>query len=394
MEQIVNKQKLPETAFILAFVIFIIKNILDSSSLVTRPGIVDDLLVLVFLILILYKLFTQTYSKIGLLFMGVSGVICLYSSLTLKYFSLLCSFLCICAVQNVDIRKVLKISARTKIIILAVHVIAYIFLYCLKPEVITFVYRNGLRRHYFFLGHANLFTGYLTWACLELLYVYYKKIRNWHLLLMWVVSIIFYQFTDSNTGTIVLTAIILMTLIEKKNIKSFNKGLSFLSKYGFALVSIFFPFITILYTRLNIPLLSEFWKRLNEGLTGRLLYGAYAYDTYGFTVLGRRIGFPEKVLWRGHWIDNIIFDNSYLWLFIQFGIIHLVVLSISFFLIERRTSNIEKMLIIIFTFYGIMEAYVVNVIICFPLLFIGKYIYLRNKTNRQSLTEDRLWKLK
>jgi hypothetical protein len=386
-----EKKQLQEKVFITAYVIFIIKNILDSSSLVHRPEIVDSLLIMMFLVCIGYKLLTQNYSRRSFLLIIIIGILCLYSSLIIKYFSLLCSFLCICAMQDVDINKILKVSARSKVIILSIHVIAYIAVYLYKPEVIQFVYRDGVKRHYFFLGHANMFTAYLAWTCLEIIYIHYKQIKKLQLLLIWVINIVFYQFTHSNTGTIVLTVVILVILIERKDWRFIDKGLSFLSKYGFGICSILFPAIAVIYARLNGTLLM-IWNWLNQGLTGRLLYGAVAYDVYGFTIFGRTISFPEKIYWSGKWIDNVVFDNSYIWMFIIFGIVNLLILSVAFFLLERKTNNMEKILIIAFTFYGIMEAYVVNVIICFPLLFIGKYIYEQKTAEKyKRLTEVHLW---
>jgi len=369
-----RRQVLFERFYITAFVIFILKNMLDSTSLVHLPGVAGILLILLPLLLIGCKLLMQTYSKPGLIVMVLCIGICLYTIIRNKNYTLLYSCLSICALQQVNIRNVLKASIWTKAAVLSIHVVSYVILNYLRPEMIEYVYRNGVRRHFFFLSHANLFTAYLVWMSLELIYINYNRLKLLHYIMIWLLNFVFYQFTNTNTGMILMIGVILLIYMAKRDWRIINKALSVVSKYIFFVCSIVFPLIAVIYTRLDGTLLT-LWQKLNGFLSGRLLYGALGYDLHGFTLFGRIISFPIKVFWKGHWLDGIVFDNSFFGFFIVNGVIYLLLLSILFYLLESKTSRLEKVLVIAFVLFGMMEAYISNVFICFPLVFISKYIY-------------------
>ena len=348
---------------------------LDSTSLIRMPGFAGMLLILLPLLLVSYKLIMQSYSKTGFVMILLCAGICAYSVIKTRNYTLLYSYLFICTVQNVNIRRVLKASILTKVTVLSFHVAAYILLNYLRPEMITYVYRGGVRRHFFFLSHANLFTAYLIWMSLELIYLHYDKFKLPQFIMLWMLNFTFYRLTDTNTGIVVLTGVILLIYMARQDWSIANKVLSLASKYIFAVCSIVFPLFSISYLTLNGPLL-KVWQNLNSLLSARLLYGALAYDTYGYTLFGRLVHFPIKVFWRGYWLDRIVFDNAYIGFFITNGVIYLLLISIAFYFLERRMDKLEKVMIIAFAFYGIMEAYISNIFICFPLLFIGKYIFV------------------
>lgn len=117
------------------------------------------------------------------------------------------------------------------------------------------------------------------------------------------------------------------------------------------------------------------YNTLDEMLSNRLMYGSYTIETYGISMAGRTLSFPPKVYWDGHWIDGIIFDNFYLWLYLLYGSVYLVILSIVFFKQTPKMSNMEKVLLIITFTYALSEKYVIEAAVCFPLLLIGKLIY-------------------
>jgi hypothetical protein len=376
-----------EKIFITAFVIFILKNMLDSTSLIHMPGWVGILLILLPLLLTGYKLVMQSYSKAGFALVVLCIGICSYSIIRNKNYTLLYSCLSICALQHVDIRNVLKASIWTKAVVLIIHVVSYIILNYLRPEMIVYVYRNGARRHFFFLSHANLFTAYLVWMSLEFIYLNYDKLKLPHYIAIWLLNFAFYHFTDTNTGIILMIGVILLIYVVKQDWRITNKILSVVSRYIFLVFSVIFPLIAVIYTRLNGTLLT-LWQNLNGLLSGRLLYGALGYDVYGFTLFGRIAHFPTKVLWKGYWLDGIVFDNSFFGFFIANGVIYLFLLSFAFYFLDRRTSQVEKVLIIAFVVYGIMEAYVSNIFICFPLVFIGKYIYMIKKPENIRISQE------
>src|SRR5690606_32201862 len=137
------------------------------------------------------------------------------------------------------------------------------------------------------------------------------------------INVFFYLFTNTNTGLIVMFLAIVLILFEKHKGEAFRPFLRQCTKYIFPFLSVLFILLVVLYTKLS-GIAYTLWHELDKALTGRLLYGAYAYDQYGYSLNGRNISFPEKSYWGGFWLDNIYFDNSYLYLFITYGSFYLI----------------------------------------------------------------------
>lgn len=360
------------------FMILAVKNILDVSEIFRRPEWLDTLLLFSFFGVILWKIALQRYTVIRLLVYGLAGVLCAYTCIRGNNFFIIFSYFGIIAMQDVDLKEVVRKTSNVKIALLLIHVLVYFVTLLIMPDQIVYIYRNGIKRHYFFLGHPNTFSMFVLWTSLEYLYSRYDKLKIINLVSIWIINFIAYQFTNSNTGVMVTTIAIGLSICDKKNVKGVIKTLKPISKYCFTACSLTIPLFVASYTKFSGKMLDIF-NNLNDLFTGRLLFGAYVYDVYGATLLGRSITFASKTYWRGHWMDAIVFDNSYIWLFVMYGSLYLIILSIGFYLIAKSTSNIEKILIITYTFYGIMESYIINAAICFPLLFIGKYMYLRTQ---------------
>lgn len=393
METDEQKQNFGEIVMIIACVVSVLKNMIDSSELL-KPQLhmLSKVFLVIFFVCIVYKIFIQKYTFLNLIILLVLGAICAYSNLTLKYYSFFYSYIFICGLQNVDINKILKASIVTKSIMLSIHIIMYFILFFMKPEVIVFFYRNGIERQSFFFGHPNTFTAFLAWTCLEIIYVYYKKLKVWHYLIIELINVVFYYFTNSNTGTIVVTGVIILSLLRSRNIKILEKTLSVLSKYGFLFASIFFYIIVRIY-----PLLKgngiKLWENFDKALTGRLMFGAYTIDLYGITWFGRFLNTPSKSLWRGHWLDTIYFDNSYFEYMFRMGAIFLIIISLALIIYNSKMTYMDNLLICALIYYGVMEGYIINVFICFPLMLIGKFILEKKEEELRELKEEEepLW---
>ncbi|WP_455714723.1 hypothetical protein [Anaerosporobacter sp.] len=384
-----KQKRLGQNLYEYGFVILAVKFLLDASSLFKRPEWIDTLLILSFFGVMIWKIALQSYTMTRLLVYGLMGVVCAYTCIKGNYFFILFSFLGIIAMQDVDLKEVVRKTSNVKIAILLIHILVYFVILLVTPDKIDYVYRNGIRRHYFFLGHPNTFSMLTLWTSMEYLYSRYDKLKVINLVVIWIINLLTYQFTNSNTGVLVTTIAVALSICDKKNVKRIINMLKPLSKYSFAACSIAIPLFVASYTKFSGRMMGIF-NSINDLFTGRLLFGAYIYDVYGFTLLGRTISFAPKIYWRGQWFDAIVLDNSYIWLFVMYGSLYLIILSIAFYLIAKSTSNIEKILIISYTFYGIMEAYIINAASCFPILLIGKYLYIKIQEKRALKVKNKI----
>ncbi len=368
-----NRIQFYQNLFTAAMVTLAVKNVTDSSIILRKPALLDNALIMLFMALIGIKLMTQRYTWQKFILSVVLVGISTYTCIKCSYFYLIFTSLAICAMQGIDLKKTLKYTSYTKMLLLSIHVMVYVHDLILKPWKVTYSYRTGGDpRMTFYQGHANTFAMYVCWTSLEFLYSHEEKLKWWHIILVWLVNFTFYNFCDSNTSFIVSTLTCLL-LIIKKGLKDrprevFENVISFVSKYLYGILSIFFVGIIIGYVD---GLFEDIFNTLDKFFTGRLLYGAVAFDLKGMSWFGKQVWFDDKLYWRGHWIDSMIFDNCFIWMFISYGVFYLALISIAFIYYNRQLSLVDKIFIFVYTLYTIMEAYVMNAAICFPLLLIG-----------------------
>lgn len=385
-----KNMKLPQLLYTVAFMILSLKNILDSSKMFNRPEWVDTVLLLAFFGLIIVKICTQSYTWKQIVIYGIVGLLCIYTCYSQVYFYLLFSFLGIICLQDVDLQETVRYTAMVKLMLIVMHVVYFIFMFVALSGRVPMVWRNGVGRYYFYLGHPNTFSAYVLWLSLELAYGFYKRINRGHILLFYGMNIISYLFTNSNTGIMVSTFAFFLMFCDKSHLTGVTKRLGTISSRIMLVLAIVIPGIVISYPYLSGSLMEAF-KALNDFFTGRLLFGAYAYDTFGFTLFGQRVYLDEVVFWRGNWIDALYFDNAYLWMFCKYGYFYMIFLSLAFLKIGKRADILDQILIIALALYGIMEAYIINAGICFALLIIGKYLYkmLDERKQEQRLSHER-----
>ncbi len=370
-----NRQAFQQMLFTLAMVFLAIKNITDSSFIMQKPAMLDNLLIMGFTAVIGIKLMTQKYTYSSMFFSIVLFLISIYTCIKCFYFYLYFTSLLLCAIQNVDFQKVLSITWKVKAFLLSIHVLTYAFDAVVRPWKLTFSYRDGVQRMTFYQGHANTFAMYLCWVSLEYLYSKFERLTYLNIGIVWLINYFFYMFCDSNTAMTTVTAACVLTALTKilhgKKKEIFELVLSFVSKYLYAFLSIFFVTIIIGYVN---GLFASVFEYFNTLFTGRLLYGAVAYDLKGISIFGKSISFDSKIYWRGYWVDGMIFDNCFIWMMISYGIVYLVLISIGCIIFNSRMTVREKIFILLYTMYTVMEAYVMNAAICFPLLILGVHM--------------------
>lgn len=369
-----------ENIYALGFCILAFKSyVVDSSILLRLPEFVDSILIVMFCACMVYKLATQSYTIGQVMLLSVLGIGCLYTCPKVDNYYLIFSFFGIAGMQNVELKKVIKWTSWVKASIILVHVSIYFVNLFLDPSSIVYVYReDGVPRHFFYMGHANTFSGYLLWTTLQLIYVYYEKMQQWHFILAMAVNWFFYLYTDSNTSFAMTILIIGILMLKKAGVHSLDRWIRLAARYLFLFASVIFAASCVFYTSMSGGV-KDFYEKANSFFTGRLRFGAYVYDTASFSLFGRSIQFPPKIQWREFWLDSMVFDNAYIWMFVLGGAIYLVLISYAMIRITRYTDFLENVMLVAYAMYGISEAYIINAGNCFPLLLVGVYLYRRKQ---------------
>ena len=374
-----------ELLFYFAFFMFVLKYTCDYSSLISRNEMLNSLLAGLCVAASVIKIVLQRYTILRLALTFALCAVIGYSSYISVNNLFLYGFLLIMASQDIELEKLVKVSFYTKIVSIVFHVLIYIAVFLTDQGAVRFVFRGGgsnIPRHFFFMGHANTFSAFLLWTCVDYIYINYKKLNVFHLAVIWIINLVFYAFTYTNSALMLLTTVTVFIALDKLGKGVFDRLITAIARYGYTVFAALSAFLTAIYAGLDSSL-RNMWDALDSFMTGRLWYGAYAYDLYGPTFFGRKFsGIPRKIFWQNRWQDAFhTFDSYYLGNLYVYGIINLVLTGIALIVLCRKMETREKIIIIAFSIYAISEAYVTNVVVCFALFIIGKYIYSGVRVN-------------
>ncbi|MGN0254836.1 MAG: hypothetical protein ACI4D6_02480 [Chordicoccus sp.] len=366
------------TLYMLGYLAWLLKDLIRSSSLFSTlsfANTVENILTAAFFALMLLALAQKPLSEreffIALAVVGLA----LVSYTRNHYFYVISSAVCVVSCRSIDLKRVIKASYRLKAAWIAFHLTAYVIVYIAKPSLIHFDYRDGTgaMRHYFFLSQANTAAMLLAWTIIEFVYVNWDRLQIRDFLGLWVLFFIYNCFTDSRTSVMTLTVFLLLCALCKVG-RIHEKALRGFTRWGYAGCAVLFPALAYGYLFLGSTFHALFTV-LDTLLTGRLLYGSFGLDQYGLTVLGQPITWAGIVYWKGYWIDQVVFDNAYLYFAVALGIIWLILLSFAFYRVEKYLTVKECILVTIYILFAITENYTVDVVYCFPMLFISRLIY-------------------
>lgn len=322
------------------------------------------------------KLLNDKYTKKELIFIVISLLVGVATFLITKTPTLLLTCLCLSGMKNVDTNDILKKMYYVRIVSFF-GVIALSLLGIIDNEKIS-MWRNGEVSERYSLGfeHPNML--HLTFFLLVALYVYnnYEKLTIFHYGIIAGLNLILYHFSVSRTGMIVTMLLIVFGMISK--FKTINKIIVKLPIMIF-IVLLIFSFVTgMLYGKVGIM------DKVNDLLTGRVAYSHYYLQTYGFSLFGNNIKNDT----------NASFDNGYLYMYIQFGIIGLTYLSVLYLKIFKKIMqefDVKKAILsICFLIYIFTESFSPNIFMNIILLFVAETIFSKGSNSNYSQEEGEL----
>ncbi len=375
-----------------AYLIIVLKAFYAYSEIITsiRMQIVLNISNLAFILILAYKiLFLQKYSVKQAIALVLLGAISLYTDRTLSMFQMLPDFLLIAAMQDVDFKRTIKIVYRIEAAIILIHVAVYPVVFVFNRQAIRFSIRGGeldKLRHQFLLSHANIFSMILLWTILAYLYVNCEKVSRKSVVLLWFTYVAFYMFTKSNSGLIILTAVTILLLLKKTFGNLIDGVVNFLSRYLFIILIILSVFMMFI-----LPYLSgaarDAWLAVDAFFTGRLKYGAFAFNKAGLTLLGQKIYFSGREYWAGMWFDALACDNAYMWISVSYGFIYLLIIGYLFWRYTPRAKFEDKIMFIAYSLYTLMELYVVYLFFCFAVIIVGQYLWKDYSDNKLRISK-------
>ena len=177
-----------------------------------------------------------------------------------------------------------------------------------------------------------------------------------------------YLLTFSRT-TLVLYILLNFAVIFQKNRKKIS--LMRTSKILIIIIILFSLYTTWNYQTLILN--HKFISKINILLSERLYLSNRIFHYLDLTLLGQNV----YAL-----IDNFTIDSLYISFLIQYGLIHFFILILIFIKFPIKEENfMEYMFILIIMVAGISEKYVINIALCFPLLFIKDNMFKKSINN-------------
>jgi len=321
-------------------------------------------------VLFCIKVITTQYSKKEWIAIAIAGILVSISYLVNDKDEVVRAAVFVISCKNIDVKKILKVVLG---ITLAGSVILFVLAASGTFGAMTMTANFGRgsfpgiveTRYCFGMGHPNAFQCMMYMMTVLCLYIYIERMKWYHFVLLFLINVITYHYTDSNTAMLVIGATIIGAAIMKyvpilKNLK----WIYWLSA-AFVLALAIFSAVGS-YTGRE----TQFMYGLDQVLNGRFQY-AHAIENArveNWTLFSNRL-------------NTEFFDQGFIRLFYWYGIIPgIMYVLANLYLIYQSYQKRDYMLLIIvvgFSLFSMMEAHLVSVYILRNYLFIllGSYWY-------------------
>ncbi len=289
----------------------------------------------------------------------------------------------VAACKGVDLKKMLKLS-------LAVTLIGAIILFALSVlgifgavSVTTDFGHGGVETRYCFgMGHPNAFQCMLLMMTSLAAYIYAERMKLYHFALLVFVNYVAYVYTDSNTGFIVCTAVILGIMLLK-----YAKPLRELKViYILGALSVIAMVAFSAYGS-HVGRGTEFMYKLDALLNGRFQYSQ--------VIENARI---ENWLPFASPENTEYFDAGFIRLFYWYGIIPgIIYVLMNLYLIYQSYKSKDYALVVIvvgYALYTVIEAHLISVYILRNYLFVIMGYYWYQPFKDKGRLEGHFWQVR
>lgn len=321
-------------------------------------------------VLFCIKVITTQYSKKEWIAIAIAGILVSISYLVNDKDEVVRAAVFVISCKNIDVKKILKVVLG---ITLAGSVILFVLAASGTFGAMTMTANFGRgpfpgiveTRYCFGMGHPNAFQCMMYMMTVLCLYIYIERMKWYHFVLLFLINVITYHYTDSNTAMLVIGATIIGAAIMKyvpilKNLK----WIYWLSA-AFVLALVIFSAVGS-YTGRE----TQFMYDLDQVLNGRFQY-AHAIENArveNWTLFSNRL-------------NTEFFDQGFIRLFYWYGIIPgIMYVLANLYLIYQSYQKRDCMLLIIvvgFSLFSLMEAHLISVYILrnYLLVLLGYYWY-------------------
>lgn len=282
--------------------------------------------------------------------------------------TVLLSILLICLAKNQDLTKVIRVSFWIRMSLMVM--VICINIYNGWENTYVYIYRHTVPelRSGMGIGHPNIAQLELFLVVAMYIYSYYERYNMWSCLTIIVIDYIFYKYTRSRTGLMIIILLAFLPVIyRKKYFKKIKKILNIFAINSYWIFAVISFILSVTFTKSKISQMLDYY------VTSRFYSGYHYLKDYPFSLFGKYI--EDRVI-------TFPLDNSYVYTYVAFGIICFIVYIVgSTCLLKKYYRRLDDRKIIVMfavAIYSITVNSFTNIIMNFTLLFFAECIFDNN----------------
>lgn len=361
---------IPRNAVEYGVIILVIKTVLSSSSMWKPSSTGDNVLTLVAVALFAYSILNKRYCVRRLMLYAVVTFIFAIICINVGLIGLFITVITCIAICDEDLERIIRLIFCYEFLLVLIHCL-FGAIYTLQGRpyyVLYWVYGENIsyRRYSLGLGHPNSLAVYAFNLIVMYLWLRFDRLRLRDYLRVIVAEFLVYNITKTRTSLYLFVLTLLLTLFYSRRRSS--RFIRFLAEIEIPVFSIFTYAMVVLFESGN-----ALSSKVNKVLTGRILYGDFAYRTVGLTWFGRDMNEILTAWDADYGLKNggFTFDNIYTYSMMCIGIVVLVMICIAFYLVARRGNLRNNLFILLWGLYAMTEVQGLNCYMLFPILFVA-----------------------
>ena len=352
-----------------AFVVLIIKVTALYSALMPWSSFVDNLCI-VFVIGVTFAKLTRLTMPLGrLLTLAILSLFALYTCVTMGQYDLLVTLLAIILLIDEDLEEYISLMLKIQAWLLVAHLAGSTLLSLLGDSRRFWFIANDRLRFKGGYDHSNVLSCFIQSCLLMFAWLRFRRITPNQFGWMTVVTVLTFIMSRSRAGLLLNIFTLLILILAQNDNKLVKKLLDFAFPLLFPAQVAFIFLAQKYYTSGNGAA-----HLLDTLLTGRIKYAAYGYLRSGMTLLPRYLDYADSgvISWTPEWnLNTFTFDCLYSFLLMQMGILWIVVISALFIWMRKKLDFRNKVFLLIWMLFSVVEIHGLNCFKFFPLLLIS-----------------------
>lgn len=352
-----------------AFVVLAFKVMATTSRLIPWNSLADNLCIVFALGVMLVKLWTLTLPLPKLITLAAVSLFVLYTCVSMKQYDLLITVIVICLLIHEDVDEYIRILFRTQSMLIAAHIVIALCLSLSGKDRLFWAVSDSRLRFNGGFHHANVLSSYVMSCMLMFVWLRFQNITANEWGAMAAVTVLSYAMTRTRTGLLMNIMLLLLVYAAQRDQKPLEKLIQ-------PVLFLLFPALAALFSWAQEQYLNNhsLTVLLDDLLTGRIKYAAYAFVRSGRTWLPRFLDYAEEgtVAWNPEWnLNTFTFDNVYSFMFMQMGMVWIAVVSVIVAIVCLKSDFKVKVFILVWILYAMVEVHGLNCFKFFPLLLLS-----------------------